>query len=277
MRIPVRYVVEEREVDVALINNGCSMWKHADYAKSWAQRGRADYQRLIDFSTTNKVSLSVAVSLLDGGGYAGDAGALLRFRNGNFRVREHALENALRVCAIIRAARELRRKTSTVFIRAAALCCWLPDFDGARLRKSIAHCPEKVLSLAGLDATLTMFEDVYNHRQRELFPLRVTVLTAIKESRDLVPPDAELTPQEMREAADRAAWRQEDAARVAEDRRIRTAFDRRLLMEILNKRGGKCSVTLAQVCTGFGKNRMLCASKAGGGFRVTSQGLELGD
>ena len=109
------------------------------------------------------------------------------FRDGKFRVCEDASANASRVCAIVRAARGLGSAANATFIRAATLCCSLPDFDDARLLKGMAICPEKLLPFAGVDATLTMFEDIYNLRQRTLFPLRVAVTNAVKKARDQDP------------------------------------------------------------------------------------------
>lgn len=263
MGLPVRYVAEERDIDVALINNGCSTWKHADYASSWAQRGNAEYQKLIDFSAANGVSLGIGVALLDGTGYVQDnTAAMRRFKDGQFKVREGSVAQADRICAIIREARALKRApASSSFIRAAMLCCALPEFDDERFRKNLTHCPEKFLAFSGLDAVLTMFEDIYNHRQRMLFPLRVAVANAAKEAKEKAAHDERLI-------AERAARRREaEAERL---RRLENCAGR--VAEYAAARRAPTSVLIASRALGLPYRLITEAARAFGLYTVRPGG-----
>lgn len=58
--------------------------------------------------------------------------------------------------------------------------CRLDGFDAARLLAGVERCREKLVSYSTREAYLEMIEEIYNFGRRQLVPIKVNALNAMK-------------------------------------------------------------------------------------------------
>ena len=187
--IPVFYVLEERDIDISVINQGIGVWKTADYAGSFAQRGNTDYIRLLEFCEEHKISVQTAVGLLSG--TCSPNNRMNSFKCGEWRITEEAFaEKVCEISTAFSAYGVFARKD--IFITAVSSCCRVEAFKPERLLRAVKRCPDKARHYGTIDATLSMLEEIYNFGQQSPFCLKIEVRRVMKERNAVKPSKAKL-------------------------------------------------------------------------------------
>lgn len=175
--IPVKYVTEKMNIDVAKLNDTAHSWTVDDFAKKFAKSGDSDYQELIEFSQRYGISISMSSAILAGTAHAGNV--VVRLKSGAWRItnREQAYELA-------ECYREIC-ECNKVFAKLNALkvlwaCFHVNYFDPSRLVASIQQRPHHAKSVTKLELFYEVFEELYNFARREKRPLKFDAEQAMK-------------------------------------------------------------------------------------------------
>ena len=177
--IAVWFVELEDGYDVARINEPQVPWKVADYANSFANRGNAEYQGVIDFAAANGMTIGDSAALLDGN--TNYSNVATEWRSGQYKItdREHADTVAFLYTTIRRITREKVDKSLRLALISVAR---VPGIDLQRLARNASRLPERFIKFATREGALLMLEDVYNHHQRgDKFPLKTAAENAMHE------------------------------------------------------------------------------------------------
>jgi hypothetical protein len=176
--LPVYWIEESAAWDVAIVNSTQKGWVPRDYAERYARAGNADYLEGLDFMDANRLPIGLSFALLAGTTtFANIQAAFLR---GEFRVKDRKW--AASVAAIYRpfhAASKACRNAR--FIEACMAVCRVKEFEPDRLLHGLNRCREKLVAFSTRDAYLEMLEEIYNFGKRQLYPLKIAALTAMRE------------------------------------------------------------------------------------------------
>jgi len=176
--LPVYWIEETIDFDVAVVNNGQLVWVPRDYALSWAARGVEAYKEGIEFADAHRLPVAVAFGLLAG---------TVSYRNvwpdfiaGTFKIKDRLY--AQRVASIYSATVAMApRLRNARFIEACMAVCRIESFDLSRFTQGLDRCREKLVPYSTRDAYLDMIEAVYNFGRKNLSPLKVSALQAMRE------------------------------------------------------------------------------------------------
>lgn len=163
--LPVSYVEADADFDVAEVNGTAKKWRLIDYARKWAENGKADYQAGLDFADkwgVNGRPLAVGVSFALLAGTTGFSGCTQRqFVCGEFTVKEPEWAEA--VASLYRPLIEMKPELhKTGFMEACMAVCRVADFDAKRLLRKAAQQRDKLVNYASRDDYLKMLEVIYN-------------------------------------------------------------------------------------------------------------------
>lgn len=177
--LPVHFVIDDTDFDVAEINCTSKSWGLIDYVMRYAEAGNKHYQDLLEFSQAHKMPLSISASIMrDNTTRAGRVSD--EVRSGQFVVKNR--EFADTVASLYRTmclkCKDLQGQN---FAMACAAVCRVPDFDPGRLISNAERCREKLVSYATRDAILGMFEEIYNHGRVKLVGLKAAALMELRE------------------------------------------------------------------------------------------------
>lgn len=173
--LPIHYVEEETDFDVALVNCTAKGWTLRDYAEKWAREGRQDYTTGLEFAQRHDLCVGVSFALL--AGTSGLSGVThQQFNCGEFKVKE--MKWAESVAALYCPLRELepKRLHKTPFIDACVAVCRVKGFDPKRLLSRAPQQRDKLrVDHATRDGYLEMLEAIYNFRVRagDMFSLKM--------------------------------------------------------------------------------------------------------
>jgi len=176
--LPVHYVIEDVDYDVAMVNGGQAQWTPKDYAMRYAAQGNAHYIEGLQFVDQHKVPLTLGFALLYGTTtFANIRGAFMR---GTFVVKDRAWADT--VASLYTTLTDLSREIKgSRFLEACMAVCRVDGFDPARLATGAKRCRDKLVAYATRDAYLDMLEDAYNFGRKTLFPLKIEALQAMRE------------------------------------------------------------------------------------------------
>ena len=178
LALPVYWVEETIDFDVAVVNNGQLVWVPRDYALSWAARGDEAYKEGIEFSEAHRLPVAVAFGLLAG---------TVTYRNiwpdfiaGKFKIKDRPY--AERVASIYSATVAMApRLRNARFIEACMAVCRVESFDLSRFIQGLDRCRDKLVPYSTRDAYLDMIEAVYNFGRKNLSPLKVSAAQAMRD------------------------------------------------------------------------------------------------
>ncbi len=175
--IPVWWVEDEVDYDIAVVNETQKTWKLIDYAMMYARRGKQDYQEALDFAERHDLSLLVAFQML--GGYAQACGFLKFIKNGSFVVKDRMFADIVAeiYVAVGSHSKDVRNAR---FIEACIAVCRVKGFDHKRLIHNARNCVDKLQAFSQRDPYLDMIEEIYNFRSRSPVPLKIPALNALK-------------------------------------------------------------------------------------------------
>jgi len=176
--LPVYWIEDEVDFDVALVNCAQRTWALRDFAHRYATAGIQVYRDGLEFSDRHKIPLGMTFALL--GGTTTFSNVQESFFSGTFKAKDTAW--AERVASVyspmVGLAPVLRNAR---FLEACMACCRVKDFDGGRLMHNAERCREKLIAYSTRDAYLDMIETVYNFGRKQLVPIKIAALTALRE------------------------------------------------------------------------------------------------
>lgn len=176
--LPVYWVEEAIDFDVAKINCTSRIWGLRDYAQKFATNGLKAYQEGLEFSETHGLPLGTSFALL--GGYSSFTGAQGAFIDGKFKVRDRAWAEAVAAIygPLVKLAPVLANQR---LIEACMAVCRVDGFDGKRLLQSAARCREKLMAYSTRDGYLDMLEAIYNFHRAKLVGLKAEATMVMRE------------------------------------------------------------------------------------------------
>jgi hypothetical protein len=86
LKLPVYWIEESVNFDVAVVNMGQKPWQPRDYAERWAAGGRKAYREGLDFAAEHKLPVGMAFALL--GGTVNYSNIQESFIDGTFRIKD---------------------------------------------------------------------------------------------------------------------------------------------------------------------------------------------
>lgn len=176
--IPVYWVEEDVDFDVAVVNCTAKIWVLRDYARKHAANGIRDYQEGIDFADQHGLPIGTAFALL--AGTISFNNCQEHFVDGTFKVKDQSWADAVAgiygpLVALSPVLKNAR------FIEACMAACRVPTFEPKRLVSNAERCREKLVSFSTRDAYLDMVEQVYNFGRKQLLGLKALATMAMRE------------------------------------------------------------------------------------------------
>lgn len=179
LALPVHYVEEDVDFDVAVINCTPKGWTLHDYAAKHASNGKEAYQQGIDFARDHGVPVGIAFALL--AGTVSFNNCQEAYLSGDFEVKDRAwAESVVAVyVGVTRISPALRKRP---LLEACMAVCRVKGFDGKRLLLNVSRKPELLKNYGTREGFLQMLEDVYNHHAKPsgVFALKIEALKAMK-------------------------------------------------------------------------------------------------
>lgn len=176
--LPVYFVEEDVDFDVADVNNTQKIWATKDYALKFAADGVSDYQEGLEFSEQYGIPVGKAFSLL--AGTTSFNNVQDAFCGGVFKIKDRDWAHAVAgvYSQMCRLSSDLKK---AAFLDACMSICRVPEFDAERLVQCAARCRDKLVSYSTRDAYLAMLEEVYNFGRKHLFGLKSAAVMAMRD------------------------------------------------------------------------------------------------
>lgn len=176
--IPVKYVIENQDIDVAKLNDTSHAWTLPDYARKHAKTGNEDYQELLDYSEKYGISVAMSSGLLSGTGHPGNVLVSLRLGTWKIKSRDQAYKLAncyQRLCG----ANEVFKKINALKILWA--CFHISYFDPERLVNGAIKRSAEIKPVTKMELFYELFEDLYNFGKRDKQPLKFDAEQAMRD------------------------------------------------------------------------------------------------
>lgn len=169
--LPVKYVIDNTDVDVSRINESQRSWNLHDYMNRWQKDGRTEYNSVQEFMDEYGLPIGMAINMLYGNTVT-QGHAMKEFRRGNFRVR-----NRVRAEKIARAYNKVIGANNSAknsrFLAALQMCFNVADFDPDRFVDSCQKYPHMIQPYGRTSDYLDMIEEIYNHaKKRGRIPIK---------------------------------------------------------------------------------------------------------
>lgn len=176
--LPVYYIVESVDFDVAEINSTPKVWSLVDYARKFAAHGAQSYTEGLEFADRFRLPIGTAFALLAGTTSFGNIGEA--FIAGKFKIKDRAWAESVAILygGLIAISRSMVTKRC---IDACMAVCRVEGFDPQRLIHGAQRNREALVSYSTRDGYLDMMESVYNFGRRQLFPLKINAIQAMRE------------------------------------------------------------------------------------------------
>jgi hypothetical protein len=178
LKLPVYWIEESVDFDVAVVNMGQKPWQPRDYAERWAAGGRKAYRDGLDFAEQHKLPVGIAFALL--AGTVNYSNVQEQFIDGTFKIKDRQWADAVVEIygPFVAMAPVLKKET---FLLACMRVCRVPGFDAARLIRGAEMCRERLVSYGTTEAYLDMLEECYNFHRKHLVGLKVEATMAMRE------------------------------------------------------------------------------------------------
>jgi ParB-like nuclease family protein len=176
--LPVYWVEEDVDFDVAVINCTAKTWVLRDYAQKHSANGLVSYQQGLEFADQHGLPVGTAFALLAGTTSFGNCQD--PFVDGTFKIKDRAWADTVAGIyqPIVSMAPVLK---SARFIEACMVVCRAKSFDPRRLLTGAERCREKLVPYSTKDAYLDMLEIIYNFGRKQLVGLKTEALMAMRE------------------------------------------------------------------------------------------------
>ena len=178
LALPVYWIEDTTNFDVAVINNTPKVWKLKDYAEKHAANGLKAYQDGLDFSKQYDIPIGKAFALLAGTVCFSNCENV--FHEGSFKIKDRQWAEAVArtyspLCKMSKAVANER------MLEACMAVCRVPDFDPNRLIAGAERCREKLVSYNQKEAYLDLLETLYNFGRKHLVGLKAAATMAMRD------------------------------------------------------------------------------------------------
>lgn len=175
--LPVKYVIETRDIDIPKLQQTSKSWALIDYVKSFAKAGNPDYQELLEFFQSTPLTLTSCASFLaDTSTFANITKA---FHEGRYRIK--ARHKANQVASIYRIMIEIQPHVKNQRFTTALWSVYhVPGFDANRLIEGARRKPGLLICNKTLEGFLDALEETYNFGRKDKTPLRFEAKEAMK-------------------------------------------------------------------------------------------------
>lgn len=171
LQIPVWWVEDDGDFDIATVNSTHVKWQPVDYAKKWAANGKKDYQEAIEFCEQYNLPISRGFSLLAGSICTAGTGFRDAYANGSFRIREKSYAHI--IASVYRTFLDMKVSVNkSRLLEALILVCRVDGFDKSRLIDGAKKTVEKFQNYSTCEAYMDMLEDMYNFRRSKLVSIK---------------------------------------------------------------------------------------------------------
>lgn len=176
--IPVWWLEETVDYNIAEINCTSKLWMFSDYIRTHAHNGMKDFQELLEFSEQHGIDMTSAASILSGNcGYSNIANSI---KDGTYKIKDRT--HASLVVSIYKPLLSFSKQVNKKRMMEACIAVSrVPDFSPQRLIDGAKRCQDKLGSFSTREAYLEAFEEIYNFGRKSLFGLKSASLMAMKE------------------------------------------------------------------------------------------------
>lgn len=176
--LPVFWIEQDTDFDVAVVNSTAKVWAVRDYAEKYAANGNAAYQDGLEFADSHKLSVGNAFALLSGN--TNYSNIEEQFKAGVFKIKDRKWAEL--VASIYGPISSMSGDCRNArFLEACMAVCRVDGFDPDRLLHNAAKCRDKLVSYSTRDAYLGMLEQIYNFNRRQLVGLTAAATMAMRE------------------------------------------------------------------------------------------------
>lgn len=167
--IDVFFVVIDKEIDVAEINQAQATWQVKDYTNRWAQAGNVDYIQAHEFADRYSLPISDAFGLLTLNSSFGNISK--QVRAGAWKITELEKATVIAQCySDVCACQGVKRHKN--LYKAVYACNFVPGFDSHRLIDSIQKRAGSWINGGHWIDYLQQLEDFYNFGRKVKVPLK---------------------------------------------------------------------------------------------------------
>lgn len=178
LSLPVHWVEEPVDFDVAVVNCTAKAWTLTDYAQKFARDGKDDYVEALAFAEQHGLPLGTAFALLAGTTSYGNCQEAVV--SGDFVVKDRAWAAAVADVygPMVGLSRALR---CNKFIEACMAACRVPGFDARRLLQGAKRVRGDLVSYNRREDYLALMERAYNYGRTNIFALKIEAEKALRE------------------------------------------------------------------------------------------------
>lgn len=178
LSLPIYYVEQKEDFDVAIVNSAAKAWVLRDYAVKHSANGIASYTEGLLFCDQHQLPMGIGFSLL--AGTTTFCNCQDAFMDGSFKIKDQPWAES--VASIYGPLVQMGpAMKNTRFIEACMAVCRVKEFDKRRLLLGANRCREKLVAYSTRDAYLDMLEVVYNFGRSNLFGLKAAAMMAMRE------------------------------------------------------------------------------------------------
>jgi hypothetical protein len=178
LNLPVYWVEEVVDYDIAAINTTGVSWNTKDYAEKFAAQGSKPYIDGLAFAERHGLPVGIAFSILSGN--TGFSNISTEFKTGKFTIRDW--QWAETVASVYGPLGALEPKIRNArFLEACMQVTRVAGFDSKRMVEGAERCRELLVQYSSRESYVEMLEKIYNFRKSKLVPLKVLATMAMRE------------------------------------------------------------------------------------------------
>ena len=176
--IPVWWVEEEVDFDIATINSAAKVWSLRDFALKHAANGLTDYAEGLEFAALHKLPIGTAFALL--AGLTGLTACHDEFIDGTYKVKDRAWADLVAgiYAPLVAMSPEIRNAR---FVEACMAVARVPGFEADRIISGAKRQRDKLVAYSTRDAYLEMLEEIYNFKRSNLVGLKALATMAMRD------------------------------------------------------------------------------------------------
>lgn len=175
--LPVHYVEDSKDFDVAIVNSAAKTWVLADYARKFAANGNADYLEGLEFADRHNLPIGTSFSLL--AGTTCFTNIKEAFIAGDWKIKDRVWADS--VAAIYVPLVGMNRSLNNArFVEACMAVSRVKVFKADRLLANAERCREKLVAYSTKEAYIDMLETIYNFGRKEHLGLKAEAAMAMK-------------------------------------------------------------------------------------------------
>lgn len=175
--LPVHYVVEEVDFDIAVVNCTPKGWTLRDYACKFAANGKKAYAEGLEFADSHGLPLGVAFALLAGS--CGFTNVKPRFIDGTYQIKDRDWAHVV-ASTYVAMTRLSRTLNNARFLEAVMAVCRIESFEPDRLIHGAEQCRDLLVSYSTRDAYIDLIERLYNFNRRHLVAIKIEAIKAMR-------------------------------------------------------------------------------------------------